>query len=287
MDTCFDRAACRVLSSFVFINGNQFFTLFFFHRYVHVAFHELEERPMAKPCSLIICGPGEGQTDQYACAFRDAIRMLLTTLEPIGITATTASKMTLQSYKNISSNVSPSQQSVLESGCVIPAGGAFEFLLHHTLLQYGTKSSVSDNTNKGVPTISQLFAQALLSVPRKIYSHRPQHFLHTQTRILSFIRNNSHPVLNLLYNQENTSPTLDCASSDCPQEDHKISMHCYRKADISSNFFMLDSGLESVSCKYQLLLAVLQCVTSVLRVGAVLSTHTSLHTQPDRLANIL
>lgn len=245
---------------------------------------------MAKPSSLVICGPGEGQTDQYACAFQDAIRMLLITMEPISITATatTASKMTLHSYKSISSNAPPSQQCVLESGCVIPAGGAFEFLLHHTLLQYASSSTVSDNTNKGVPIISQLFAQALLSVPRKIYSHRPQHFLHTQTRILSFIRKNSHPFRSLFYNQEqNTNPILDSASSDSPQEDHKVSMHCYRKADITSKDFMLDSGLESVSCKYQLLLAVLQCVTSVLRVGTVLSTHTALHTQPDRLANIL
>ncbi|GLD58660.1 Bardet-Biedl syndrome 10 protein isoform X1 [Lates japonicus] len=51
------------------------------HRYVHVAFHDLEER--VKPCSLVICGPGEGQTDQHACAFQDAIRMLLTTCRPM------------------------------------------------------------------------------------------------------------------------------------------------------------------------------------------------------------
>ncbi|XP_026221442.1 Bardet-Biedl syndrome 10 protein isoform X2 [Anabas testudineus] len=256
------------------------------HRYVHVAFHDLEERPMPKPCSLVICGPGEGQTDQYACAFRDGVRMLLTTLEPTGMTAT--AEMTSQLDKSISSNVPSSQQCVMDTGCVIAAGGTFEFLLHHALLKYGSNFSVSDNTNKGIPTLSHLFAKALLSVPRQIYSRRPQHFLHTETRILSFIQNNSHPFLSIVYNQEqNTSPLLECASSDCPLEDHKASVHCSRKADILSKDFMLDSGLESVSCKYQLLLAVLQCVTSLLRVDTVLYTHTALHTQPDRLANIL
>ncbi|KAI3370735.1 hypothetical protein L3Q82_007279 [Scortum barcoo] len=52
------------------------------HRYVHVAFHTSEERATVKPCSLVICGPGEGQTDQYGCAIQDAIRMLLSTWEP-------------------------------------------------------------------------------------------------------------------------------------------------------------------------------------------------------------
>lgn len=242
---------------------------------------------MVKPCSLVICGPGEGQTDQYACACRDAIRMLLTTLKPTGITATTASKMTLQSYQNISSNVPPSQQCVLGAGCVIPAGGTFEFLLHHALLQHSNNFSVSDNTTMGISTISQLLANALLSVPRKIYSHNPQHFLHTQTRILRFIQNNSHPVPSILYNQEpNTSPVLGCASS-APLEDRKVSVHCYGKGEPSSKDFISDSGLESVSCKHQLILAVLQCVTSLLRVGTVLCTHTALHTQPDKLPNIL
>uniref|UniRef100_A0A3Q1HE94 Bardet-Biedl syndrome 10 n=1 Tax=Anabas testudineus TaxID=64144 RepID=A0A3Q1HE94_ANATE len=203
------------------------------HRYGHI---------------LVICGPGEGQTDQYACAFRDGVRMLLTTLEPTGMTAT--AEMTSQLDKSISSNVPSSQQCVMDTGCVIAAGGTFEFLLHHALLKYGSNFSVSDNTNKGIPTLSHLFAKALLSVPRQIYSRRPQHFLHTETRILT-------------------------------------SVHCSRKADILSKDFMLDSGLESVSCKYQLLLAVLQCVTSLLRVDTVLYTHTALHTQPDRLANIL
>lgn len=59
-------------------------------------------------------------------------------------------------------------------------------------------------------------------------------------------------------------------------------MHCCREADKSSKGFMLDLGLESVSCKWQLLLAVLQCVSSLLHVDTVLH----IHTQSRRQANI-
>uniref|UniRef100_A0A3Q3S0P8 Bardet-Biedl syndrome 10 n=1 Tax=Mastacembelus armatus TaxID=205130 RepID=A0A3Q3S0P8_9TELE len=204
------------------------------------------------PCSLVICGPGEGQTDQYACAFQDAIRMVLTTLEPVGMTATTASKEILQLHKTTSSTPPPLQQCLLESGYVIPAGGTFEFLLHHAMLQHGCESSVCDNTNMDIPAVTQLLAKALLSIPQKIYSHSPRHFLETQTRIF---------------------------------KENKQSMHCCTKADLSQ-VLILDFGLESVSCKYQLLLAVLQCVTSLLRVDTVLCTHSASQTKSHRLPDI-
>uniref|UniRef100_A0A3P8T814 Bardet-Biedl syndrome 10 n=1 Tax=Amphiprion percula TaxID=161767 RepID=A0A3P8T814_AMPPE len=202
----------------------------------------------AKPCSLIICGPGEGQTDQYACAFQDAISMLLTTWEPMPETGTTVAKRTVQSNKctssythNLtdsstctSSNLHSLHKCVLQPGCVIPAGGTFEFLLNHALLKLSHSCSASNDTNIGIP-VSRLLASALLSVPKQIYSHSPGQFLQTRTR-------------------HNTTP-------------------------IQSEVFRQDLGLESVSCKYQLLLAVLQCVTSLLRVDTVLHTHTALHTQ--------
>uniref|UniRef100_A0A3B4UHM6 Bardet-Biedl syndrome 10 n=1 Tax=Seriola dumerili TaxID=41447 RepID=A0A3B4UHM6_SERDU len=222
-----------------------------FDLYVHVAFHDLEERVMVRPSSLVICGPGEGQTDQYACAFQDAIRMLLTTCKPVGMTAATISKRTLQSQRSTSLHTDDRsnkiaynsfQQRVLVPSCVIPAGGTFEFLLNHALLHHGRSSSVSDSTN--IPAVSQLLANVLLSVPRQIYSHSPRHFLQIQSR--------GH------------------GTSEIPLKD----------------VFMLDLGLESVSCKYELLLAVLQCVTSLLRVDTVLCTHTALHTQSRRLTNI-
>ncbi|XP_044050596.1 Bardet-Biedl syndrome 10 protein [Siniperca chuatsi] len=261
------------------------------HRYVHVAFHDSAERVMVKPCSLVICGPGEGQTDQYACAFRDAIRMLLSTWEPMGMTATTASKRTFKSNKSTSlhtgnqiPNAPPFQQCVLEPGCVIPAGGTFEFLLNHALLQH-SRTSVPDDTSMGIPAVSQLLANALLSVPRQIYSHSLRSFLQTQTRLLCFIQNHSHP-FSLVYTQEhNTILIQGWGKNEFPLEENKLSMHCCREA-VSSKVFILDSGLESVSCKYQLLLAVLQCVSSLLQVDTVLRTHTALHTQSRRLANI-
>ncbi|XP_044211704.1 Bardet-Biedl syndrome 10 protein isoform X1 [Thunnus albacares] len=268
------------------------------HRYVHMGFHDSEESVVVRPCSIVICGPGEGQTDQYARAFQDAIRMLLTTWEPMHMTATTASKRTLLSHKitsvhmdnqndrtrSASSNAPPFQKCVLEPGCVIHAGGTFEFLLHQALLQHGHNRSVSDHTDVGVLAVSQLMANALLSVPQQIYSHSPRRFLQTQTKVLCSIQNHSHP-FSVIYKQEhNTSPTQGSSESECPLEAGKLSMYCYRKADVKSKVFMLDSGLESVSCKYQLVLAVLQCVTNLLRVDTMLCTQTHSYTKSGRLA---
>ncbi|XP_062277116.1 Bardet-Biedl syndrome 10 protein [Scomber scombrus] len=223
------------------------------HRYVHVAFHDSEEGAVVRPCSIVICGPGEGQTDQYACAFQDAIRMLLRTWEPIHMTATTVSARTFLSHKissevmdnqndkitSASYNASLFQKCMLEPGCVIHDGGTFEFLLHHALLQHGHNRSVSDHTDESVPAVSQLLANALLSVPQQIYSHSPRRFLQIQTRVLTSIQNHFHP-------------------------------------------FILDAGLESVSCKYQLVLAVLQCVTNLFRVDTMLHTNTRSHTRSRR-----
>ncbi|KAK2842220.1 hypothetical protein Q5P01_012420 [Channa striata] len=242
--------------------------------YVHVAFDDSEKRAMVKPCSLVICGSGEGQTDQYACAFRDAIYLLLTTLQPTGTTAITASKMNLQPHESLPASAPSFQQCVLEPGCVLPAGGTFEILLHQALLQHGNSLSACDSTNMGIPTVLQLLAKALLSVPQRIYSHSPRHFLQFQTRVLS----------SSLSNQERkASPAQGCGASNSSTEDDKQikSVHCCGKADMSSNVFMLDCGLESVSCKYQLLLAVVQCLADLLRVDTLLHSHTALRTQTD------
>ncbi|XP_017261540.1 Bardet-Biedl syndrome 10 protein [Kryptolebias marmoratus] len=235
------------------------------HRYVHVAFCDSEERVGVKPCSLVICGSGEVQTEQYASAFQDAIRMLFTTWEPTRMTETTALKKPVQSHQCTSLNAHnltedtvcrSSDVYVLKPGCVIPAGGTFEFLLHHALLQHGRSCSASNYTNTGVG-VSQILADALLTVPRQIYSHNLKSFLQTQTRVTSFTSNQPHHFM-LLKNARGTT------------EDPE-------KGDEPSKLFTLDSGLESVSCKHQLLLAVLQCLTSLLRVNAVVRTHTALH----------
>ncbi|XP_068458309.1 Bardet-Biedl syndrome 10 protein [Clinocottus analis] len=263
------------------------------HRYVHVAFHDSEESVTVRPCSFVVCCLGDGQTDQYACALRDAIRMLLSTWEPIDTSTITASKRTLQSNKSTSlhtdnqmANETPFKQFVLEEGCVIPAGGTFEFLLHHALLLHGSSCSFSDDTNMGVPAVSQLLANALLSVPQQLYSHSPRRFLRTQTRLLSSIQNHSQP-FSLAHKQEHNTILMQVGDErECHLEEGTLTKPCCREADLSPNVFMLDSGLESVSCKYQVLLAVLQCVSRLLRVDTVLHIHTALHTRSHRLPNI-
>lgn len=230
---------------------------------MHVDFHDLGQNVKVRPCSLVICGPAEAQTDQCAHAFQDAIRMLLLTWEPMEATEATASKM--RGTSNESTALLTDSLSILKPGCVIPAGGTFEFLLNHALLQHGI--------NRGWPVISKLLADAMLSVARQIYSHSPRCFLQTQARLLSFIQTYSHPF----------SPLYKQGKDDCVPEDGEQSTYCCREDDM---FFISNLGLESVSCKYQLLLAVLQCVSSLLRVDTVLRTHTDLHTLTRRLANI-
>uniref|UniRef100_A0A3P9K2R1 Bardet-Biedl syndrome 10 n=1 Tax=Oryzias latipes TaxID=8090 RepID=A0A3P9K2R1_ORYLA len=168
---------------------------------------------------------------------------------------TTASRGTLQSDKGTASlDMSPTAQStankpyglkkcVFEPGCVIPAGGTFEFLLCRAL------PNPSSDTN-GLPSVTQLLANALLSVPRQIYSHSPKLFLQAQTRIMSLVQNPSNP-FSLGLKESTPGP-------------------------------MVDLGLESVPCKYRLILAVVQCATSVVRVDTVLHTRTALHTQSKK-----
>ncbi|XP_027858026.1 BBSome complex assembly protein BBS10 isoform X4 [Xiphophorus couchianus] len=246
-------------------------------RYVHLDFHDCEERLKVKPCSLVICAPSEGQADQHACAFQDALRMLLTALEPMHKTQT-ALKKTIPSEEctslhtdNISNEaacrVHLHQKCVIETGCVISAGGTFEFLLHHALHQYGHSCSVSVNTS----AVSQLLAKALLSVPRQIYSHNLKHFLQAQTRVMALIPRQPNALSTNLIHTEG------------PLADGKLSLCSCNKGNMSLK--LLDLGFESVSCKYQLVLAVLQCLTNLLRMNMLLRTHTILHTKSHNSLN--
>ncbi|KAM9754955.1 BBSome complex assembly protein BBS10 isoform 1-T1 [Menidia menidia] len=237
------------------------------HRCVHVTFFDSENKATVKPCNLVICAPGEGQTDQYARAFQDAIRMLLSTWTPMQMTDSTTCG---------SSCMNPPQKQVIEAGCVIPAGGTFEFLLHHALLQHS--HSVSDDKSIG-NSVYQLLAKALLSVPRQIYSHNPRLFLQTQTRVMRFLPSRSQH-LSFALKQANNADSIQAES---PLEDCKPNLHCCGEFDTPSKDFLSDLGLESVSCKYQLLLAVLQCATNLLRLDTVLCTKTALDKQSHRL----
>uniref|UniRef100_H2RV16 Bardet-Biedl syndrome 10 n=1 Tax=Takifugu rubripes TaxID=31033 RepID=H2RV16_TAKRU len=215
-----------------------------------------EERVMVKLWNLVICGPGEGQTDQYASAILDAILMLLSAWQPL---ANTSAKATEKTLNDEASTCFPTHPlAVSEPGCVIPAGGTFEFLLTRALLQQRHKNS--GDSDIGTSVVSQLLADALLTVPRQIYSCSQRHFLHTQDQILNFIKSHSHP-FSLL-----SMDDLDCCG----------------KASASLKVIE-ELGLESVSCKYQLLLAVVQCASRLLQVDTVLQTHAVLNTRSHRL----
>lgn len=155
--------------------------------------------------------------------------------------------------------------SILEPGCVIPGGGTFEVLLNQALLRHCV--------GRVLPPISELLADALLSVARQLYSHSPRCFLHIQARLLSSTQTYSHT----------SSPLCEQEKKHCIPGDSEQRMLCRREDDTD---FISNLGLESVRCKYQLLLAVLQCVSSLLQVDAVLHTHKDLHTLTRRLANI-
>lgn len=219
---------------------------------------------MIKPWNLVICGPGEGQTDQNASAIHDAIHMLLSACQPLEHPPAKAGERTLPSEASscFLTERRTCHVAVLEPGCVIPAGGTFEFLSAFALLQHGHKHSGDADTDTSV--VSKLLAEALLTVPRQIYSHSQRQFLRTQDRILNLIQTHSHPF------SLASVGDLDCCGA----------------TGTSSNIFMEELGLESVTCKYQLLLAVAQCASQLLRVDTVLHTHTVLHTKSRRLTNI-
>lgn len=233
---------------------------------MHVDFHDSEQNVEAKPCSLVICGPAEAQADQSARAFQDAIRMLLLTWEPMEPTSTALERTWLSNANTpLHADSQRGSLSTLAPGCVVPAGGTFEVLLNQVILQHGT--------SRGLPAISKLLAEALLSVARQLYSHSPRCFLQIKSRLLRSIQTYSH-TFSLLCKQEKDG----CILGDSEQR-----MHCHGEDDL---VLISNLGLESVCCKYQLLLAVLQCVSSLLQVDALLHTHTDLQTLTRRLANI-
>lgn len=252
---------------------------------------ESEGRVKFRPCNLVVCGPGEGQSEQAVSAFRDALRMLLTTWEPThNKTGTTAVERMLHKSRSSNSETHTDRTTRMltneppfgkwEPGCVITVGGTFEFLLHHALLHHCSSRTFSDQhtlsgTDTSTPALCRLLADALMSVPRQIYSHSSRHFLQVQAQIQSCITR--HGLKHKVH-----SPIQRHSNGDGPMEAGGLTMCCSRKGDLGSILSLWDSGVESVPCKYQLILAVLQCVRSLLRVDTVLRTHTPVLTQPRR-----
>ncbi|XP_035257560.1 Bardet-Biedl syndrome 10 protein homolog isoform X1 [Anguilla anguilla] len=111
---------------------------------------------------------------------------------------------------------------LIEAGSVLPAGGAFEFVLHHCLLQQASQRRCPD-----LRAACRLVAGAVLSVPRRLYPG--PRFLDAQSHFLR-------------------------ASGAAPPS--------WRVR-----------GLESLACKYQLLLSVLHTASSLLSVDLILHTH--------------
>lgn len=239
----------------------------FVYRYVHVDFHDSGQNFEAKPCSLVICAPAEAQADQCVCAFQDALRMLLSTWDPMEPTTTAVEERTWLSKGDtpLHAESKIGSPSILEPGCVVPGGGTFEVLLNQALLHYGSSS--------GLTTISKLLAEGLLSVAQQLYSHSPRSFLQIRSRLLNSIQT---------YSQTFSPLCKQDKKGNIPAE-REQSMLSLREDDA---VFIFNLGLESVCCKYQLLLAVLQCVSSLLQVDTVMHTHTDLHTITRRLANI-
>ncbi|XP_029597801.1 BBSome complex assembly protein BBS10 [Salmo trutta] len=219
------------------------------HRFVNVGFPKAEDR--GRPHSLVVCGLTEGQTEQSVCAVRDALLMLHTSSGPEHRTRATERT---------------ARTDVMEPYCVISVGGTFEFLLHHTLLQ-------RKHSN---PAVSEMLAEALLSVPRQIYSHNPRRYLEAHAHTLSCIRNHGNSP-----DPPETSAALAADGSNMVQADTGSesmfgsgSGSGVKEVTVWSSSGS-SSGVESVSCKYQLILAVLQCLRSLLSVDTVLHANTS------------
>ncbi|XP_064864252.1 Bardet-Biedl syndrome 10 protein homolog [Oncorhynchus nerka] len=122
------------------------------------------------------------------------------------------------------------------------------------------------------PAVSGMLAEALLSVPRQIYSHNPRHYLEAHAHTLSCMRNHG----NSTYPPE-ISAVLAADGSNMVQADTgsgSMSGSGVKEVTVWSSSGS-SSGVESVSCKYQLILAVLQCLRSLLSVDTVLHANTS------------
>uniref|UniRef100_A0A8C4RKP7 Bardet-Biedl syndrome 10 n=1 Tax=Erpetoichthys calabaricus TaxID=27687 RepID=A0A8C4RKP7_ERPCA len=107
---------------------------------------------------------------------------------------------------------------LIAPGSVFPVGGSFELLLHYHLLKYA-----SHCLDPGTKAVCNLVANALLSIPRNIYTagKSTRHFLHVYTKAMR-----------------------DIQSEGRVRDGPKM--------------------LESVSCKYQLLISTLECMRSLI-----------------------
>ncbi|KAK3570851.1 hypothetical protein QTP86_028274 [Hemibagrus guttatus] len=220
--------------------------------------------------TLVLCAPAAGPLEQSVSVSRGVFSMLqhlnqshrhnnvsprpheqsLTSTLSLRSTPSLTSTPSLRSTPSLTPTQSlmPTQlysscpnlcQCILNVGDVIPVGGAFEFLFHHYLL----------HSNHGDPESRRILAEAVLSVPRSLHSHRPgdflHHFVHFQNNLLQH-----RPIREQGPGSEFT---------------------WFWGADASGRVCV-----EPVCSKHQLVASVLQCVNRLLRVEAVIHTARSL-----------
>ncbi|KAI7802353.1 Bardet-Biedl syndrome 10 protein isoform X1 [Triplophysa rosa] len=216
--------------------------------------------------TLVLCGPAPGLLDQIVCVSRGVFTLLEHLCQSIISTQKQLNKYTdseIETQENLESSVPVSSQSqrsdldlsqiflssqdlwdrIMRAGGVIPVGGTFEFLLHHFLL---------NARNHGDSESCRLLAEALLCVPRTLYSRR--RFLDAQTHLLSELKQRTNV-----------------------QDLSKWSELKFRLNEGST----LPVCLESVSSKQQLVVSVLQCLNRLLCIGAILHTRSPLLTHPS------
>ncbi|CAM4579958.1 unnamed protein product [Leuciscus chuanchicus] len=191
--------------------------------------------------TLVLCAPAPGLLDQTVCVSRGVFAMLqhLSRTFQSAIPAADQSQSTLLTQDLWGG--------IMCAGGVLPVGGMFEFLLHHFLL---------NERNCGDPECCRLLAEALLCVPRTLYSHNQRSFLNIQT----------------------------CFLRDLKQLD-RAKLRGSELPDLKSGLGFSESSelapcLESVSGKQQLVVSVLQCLHRLLCVGAILHSRSPLRTGP-------
>uniref|UniRef100_A0A673G6Y3 Bardet-Biedl syndrome 10 protein-like n=2 Tax=Sinocyclocheilus rhinocerous TaxID=307959 RepID=A0A673G6Y3_9TELE len=197
--------------------------------------------------TLVLCAPAPGFLDQIVCVSQGVFAMLQHLSQ--SFCQTLASDQSQSPSLDQSQSVLSSQDlwgGILRAGGVLPVGGMFEFLLHHFLL---------NERNSCDPQSCRLLAEALLCLPRTLYSRNHRRFLNIQTRFLD-----------------------DLKQWDKTKEQRS------EMPELKVGFGFSESSvpcLESVSGKKQLVVSVLQCLHRLLCVGAILNTRCPLRTGPQ------
>uniref|UniRef100_A0A8C8H6B2 Bardet-Biedl syndrome 10 n=1 Tax=Oncorhynchus tshawytscha TaxID=74940 RepID=A0A8C8H6B2_ONCTS len=272
-------------------------------------FSVLKDR--GRPHSLVVCGLTEGQTEQSVCAVRDALHMLHTTWGPKHRTRATERTARTDVMEPCVISVGGTFEFLLHHTLLQRKHGQTHSVTHshthtlshtdmhtlshtdthtlshtdmHTLshIDTHTPSHTDTHTQSNAdthtlshldnPAVSGMLAEALLSVPRQIYSHNPRHYLEAHAHTLSCMRNHGNST-----DLPEISAVLAADGSNMVQADTGSgsgSGSGVKEVTVWSSSGS-SSGVESVSCKYQLILAVLQCLRSLLSVDTVLHANTS------------